>query len=423
LRILVEIAVSECPLEGGYSTGRLDFSSLMADVQRIFDFGGFSDAIHKEVMDPTIEITPRGDICVDTQFLAEVAEPLGRKHESERLDYMESRYETLFEPEKPVISVHEVFSEFSPAFEEEFGLSIDDLRGTRDALQDLAIEKERSVFIARRDEILQFCSNREFSSEKAASTVLDRFSLWPREKWNSVPKGYVNGDLHPWRFGRKLSLYAKPLVRIEESDNPRFIISPGLMSVGVQYLIQRYYYAEIDESDCQSSKMQSWIAQKKNAQGNSFEQRVFDVVKSLGYEASKGMKVTALLGKKFDKDYGDIDVLTWKSNGKDVFSIECKDLRIAKTANEVGEQLNRFRGCTFRNGKRDNLLKHLDRCDLLREKRERVAQTLGLNDANPLIHTIVCFSNPVPMQYVAKRFPHVSFRTLDEIIESGKIVE
>lgn len=104
-----------------------------------------------------------------------------------------------------------------------------------------------------------------------------------------------------------------------------------------------------------------------------------------------------------------------------MLAIECKDLQLAMTPNEMAEQLNRFSGQILPNGRRDDLLKHLGRCDFLRENRRRVAQGIGMADHDIEIRTVVCFSNPVPMQYVSKRFPEVTFLTIDDLRQRGGV--
>ena len=53
--------------------------------------------------------------------------------------------------------------------------------------------------------------------------------------------------------------------------------------------------------------------------------------------------MTELLNEKTpDRNYGDVDVLAWKHRQVDLFVIECKDLKLTKTPNEIAEQLDHF---------------------------------------------------------------------------------
>jgi hypothetical protein len=61
-RLLVEIALCECPLEGGRKPGSLDLSRLMAKAMLPFGMGGWSDAMRWDVMEPRLRVTPLGDV-------------------------------------------------------------------------------------------------------------------------------------------------------------------------------------------------------------------------------------------------------------------------------------------------------------------------------------------------------------------------
>lgn len=417
LRLLVEMAISECPLDDGERVGVLDLTPLMSDMLFIFNLGGLSDAIMKGVMKPEIKIAPNGDILSHTGFRDEVVDPFGQEFESKRLDYENARYEKHFEASQPVPTVQGIIpDDFLAAFKAEFGLSIDSIRGTREALESLAIEKERCVFVANQDEILTYCGNSEFTTKEDAQIFLERFSLWPREAWDKAPKGFSNRDWYPWLFGRALSLVARPVIQLENNDNPRYIVSPGLILDGTMHTISQYYEAEIATSKCKSFAMKRWIDDEKARQSHAFVNEVAGVMKKAGYEIRIEIPVTELLNEKTpDRNYGDVDVLAWKPGQDDILAIECKDLKLTKNPNEIAEQLNHFSGRILPDGKRDELRKHLDRCVFLNEKAQRVAKNLGMDDRNIHIRNIVCFSKPNPTQYIASNFSDVTFLTMEEL--------
>ena len=420
LRLVIEMALSECPLESGDQVGTLDLTPLMSDALMIFHLGGFSDAIKKGVMEPEVRIAPSGDVLCNLGFMEDVANQLGKHFESVRLDHESAQYEGHYQSLEPVPTVKgKISDDFLIAFEAEFGFSVDGLRGFRDTLANLAVEKKKCVFSARKDEILSYFRRSELVNEEIGAIVLSRLALWPRKSWNQTPEGFKAKDWYPWRFGRRLSLLARPLVQLEESDNPRYLISPGLLGVGIELTLSRYCDAEVDPSECQSVLMKHWIDQERNRRGHAFASSVFEVMKTNGYEARLEERVGSLLNERLDRDYGDIDVLAWKKGGDEVLAIECKNLEMAKTPNEIAEQLNRFSGQTLPNGKPDDLLKHLDRCALLKDRSRRLAQMIGIGDHDIRIQTVVCFSKPVPMQYVTKRFPDVAFLTIEQMVSTG----
>ncbi len=418
LRIIIEMAVCECPVYTGADTGKLDFAPLMSDAFCIFQFGGWSDAIHKGVMDPSVNIFPNGDIQLVTEFRDQICNPLGHHFVSSQLRDGAKNYDELCEPSNTTSHAKNLFPEkFQKAFSQEFGFTLEDARATRGMLEEIAYDKKQCVFVTQLEELCNHCSTSNTVTVALLKSFLDRFCLWPRERWNKAPDGFKKKDWYPWRFRRRLSLISRPLLRLDNSDNPRYIISPGLLAQSMWYVVSRYYDAEVETSDCRSPLMKEWVDAEKNRQGHVFATKVFKVMKESGYETRLELTLNELLGEKLDKDYGDVDVIAWRDDKEDVLIIECKDIMLAKTPNEMADQLNRFAGQASQDGRRDELLKHLDRCKLLGEKRACLAKTIELEAHNIRIKSVVCFSSAVPMQFIAKRFPDVSFLTIGELRE------
>jgi len=96
--------------------------------------------------------------------------------------------------------------------------------------------------------------------------------------------------------------------------------------------------------------MKRWIDDETNRSGLSFEKEVFEKVRSMGYEARHGAKVTALVNDSLDQDYGDVDVLAWKPDCNTLLVIECKNLRFAKTPNENCRTIKSFQRQVCRTG-------------------------------------------------------------------------
>ena len=181
------------------------------------------------------------------------------------------------------------------------------------------------------------------------------------------------------------------------------------------HVFRLYYEGAVPTDQCTTPEMRRWIGDEVNRRGHAFAGRVFEVMKAQNYEARLEVKVSSLLNEGLEQDYGDIDVLAWKPEDDVVFAIECKDLKFAKTPNEIAEQLNKFSCQVLSNGERDDLLKHVDRCDLLKERSSLLARFIGIPGQATKVKAVVCFSHPVPMQHMSKRFPDVTFLTIAEL--------
>jgi len=421
LRLVIEMAVSECPLMEGRVAGALDLQSFMSDVFLMFHLGGCSDAIKKGAMEPDIRIAANGDILTNGTFLDEIMEPFGLQFAMTHVEHETSNYDKHFEWVKAVPSVQDTFPEqFWEAVKGEFGLSIDEIRGFRDTLEQWALEQRKCVFVASREDIISYCAASKLTSAEVANVALNQFELWPRGTWDATPKGFKRKDWYAWRFGRRLSLIWRPLLRVEDGGNPRYVISPALIGTNLMHVLRLYYEGLVPTDQCRTSAMKRWVGEELNRRGHAFASKVFDAVRSLGYEALLEIKIDGLLNEKLTRDFGDVDVLAWRPTDRQVLAIECKDLRLAKTPNEIAEQLNYFTGQILPNGERDDLLKHIDRCNLLKERSRGLAEKLGTRGEDIEIQTLVCFSHPVPMQYVRTRLPEVSFLTLQDL-KSGKL--
>jgi len=144
--------------------------------------------------------------------------------------------------------------------------------------------------------------------------------------------------------------------------------------------------------------MCKWIGHANNVQRVEFNSIVADRMRELGWQVNHEVKLTKILGRALDRDYGDIDVLAWCPDSGRVLAIECKDLQFHKSIGEVAEQLADFRGEMRSDGKPDHLKRHLDRVELLAAHRTTVSRALRIaSDVQVEGHLV--FKNPVPMRF------------------------
>jgi hypothetical protein len=161
--------------------------------------------------------------------------------------------------------------------------------------------------------------------------------------------------------------------------------------------------------------MRAWAGASSDRRGKEFTAATARRFAELGWNVEAEVPVTKLLGKGFDRDYGDIDVLAWQRDAGRVLIVECKDVQYRKTYGEIAEQLADFRGELTADGKPDYLLRHLNRIDVISRHRTEVKRYLRL--AQPVqIESHLVFKNPVPMQFALKRLEaRVSVRLLSEL--------
>jgi hypothetical protein len=166
--------------------------------------------------------------------------------------------------------------------------------------------------------------------------------------------------------------------------------------------MRAYHSGEVPSSHCEFSEMKKWVGRSNNLHRNKLSSEVADRMKELGWQVEKEVRLTHILGRPLDRDYGDVDVLAWRPGSQGVLAIECKDLLFNKTLSQVAEQLSDFLGEVRPDGKRDLLRKHLDRLDVLNANKLDVQKKLNL-PVLPQVEGHLVFRNPVPMRYAWDR--------------------
>jgi hypothetical protein len=400
-RLLVEIAICECPLEGR-KLGRLDLSRMMAKVAIIAHVGGWSDAIRWDAMEPRLKITPLGDIHIDSGFIDNVLIPFGRSGSDAQFESAIEDYSKMFKRPDTQQSAESILGkEFSVAWNDEFGASLDQMGRFIDSLEDLGIKAKKAVLEAPRSHILDGAVGQDLPAN-VATAIMDAWSFKSRPAWREIPAGYEERDRQPWRFRRRLTVLRKPLIQVNDDDDPLIIVAPGIVRDAFAYMVQCYHRGDFPVWQLQSRTMRSWAGRSADRRGKEFNNEVAKRLHELGWNTEVEVTMTKVLKTHLDRDYGDIDVLAWNTNRRRVLVVECKDVHYRKTHGEIAEQLADFRGEIGPDGRPDLLRRHLDRVELASNHMDRVAAYLQM--ASPAkIEGHLVFKNPVPMQFAWQR--------------------
>lgn len=416
-RLLIEFAICECPIEGGETPGTLDLARLMTFPAHLMHVGGWSDAIRWDVMEPFFRITPLGDVHATWRFQDEVLDRFGRRSTDVRVDDAVATYPRQLD-EPTVLAEAEPTLEpaFAAAWREQMGASVDEYRRFLDALENHAIARGEPILRLRRSELFTL-DWREFPVTAAAvGAVVDTLTLAPRAAWREVPEGFSARDLQPWRFRRALSVLRRPLVQLTQDSDPEMIVTPGLVRDAFGYMASTFHRGDFPEEQL-TPLMRSWKQRIADTRGAAFTERTRARLEELGWRTAKEVRLTAILGRPLERDYGDIDVLAWQPDEGRVLAIECKDVQYRKTPGEIAEQLADFRGQVRSNGKPDNLRKHLDRVERLTENLDALARYVDMPDLASVESHLV-FRHPVPMEFALEHMAQrVTVSTFEELAD------
>ena len=390
IRILIEMAICESSINATLPPNKIDIQNLIICANALFQFGNLSDAIHFEMVEPVIKITGLGDVQYDHSFYDSVVMPYGGEVQTKLIEKSAKRFSRLFD-DKNEKGNQDVDSNFEKAWFAEYGLSINSIFSILEHFENIGLEKNSAVFEISRDELVKSTLHSKISEEELLKFI-DSFSLFERSSWENVPSGFKVGDISPWRFKRRLSVVAKPLISIRDG----FQISPSIINKGLIYLIANSYDGTLDGSFFSSKQMKIWIGEQRHKSGHAFNVEAKSRFESIGMQALSDIKVSEILREKTDVNYGDVDVLAWEPDSKTVFLVECKDLEFAKTQGEIAKQVYEFRGEARSDGSHDRLKKHLERCYVLRNNLRKLEAYLKIDKVEKL-YVIILFKQIVPI--------------------------
>lgn len=403
-RLLVEVAVCECPDTGGKKIGEGDLSRLLTIVNAICILGGWSDAIHMNAMPPELEITPLGDILADTKFEQEILSPFHGMATGDRVDHSVENREKIYAsaPVENRPDAPEFDQDFREAIRAELGLEIEDVAYLADKAYELGLQRNELMFETSRPDFEKALASER--SPEIAKMLIEAFVFPLRDGWRNLSGDEDVRNIQLWRLRRTLSVLRRPIIEVMPSN---LLISPDMVNTAVFYVLRSYYEGTYRQRDLQSKPMCDWWSTANNRRGTNFAERVAAKLTELGWVTSLRKKkwievqMTEILADKAGKKFGDVDVIAFDPRSGRVLCIECKALHFHKTHGEVAEQLSDYRGELNSKGKPDDLLKHLNRIELLRENTEKLAKFVRTT-SDIVMEPLLVFENPVPMLFAWK---------------------
>jgi len=392
-RILTEIALCTCKVDGD-AISDLDLAALMAKAVLVYQFGGFSDAIHFNALAPEIQVSAMGDLLVRDDFGHMVVNPLLARTVGEQIIRDSPRQRDNYTaPPHPVSAVGRLNETFYRAWTEETGCDIDTARDIIGALDDEAVDQGAAVIALERSKVVALVTRRGVGEDKARA-FLAQFTLMHRGKWDQLPPGFAKREIYPWRLGRRLSLLARPILEVMPGDDPLLLIAPGTLQRGFTYVIDQTLNGRLRPEFFRTEALaKDWLG--RAGEGHTFNSEVADALRQEGWAVRDNIGLPEVLGTPTERDFGDIDVLAWKAGGP-ILVIECKDLSFPRNHSEMATLLSEYQGLSP-GGKPDRLRKHLDRIRVLTGGIDRLRQFVGEPTAE--IEPWFVFSRPVPMQY------------------------
>ncbi|MFC1620540.1 hypothetical protein ACFL45_11435 [Candidatus Neomarinimicrobiota bacterium] len=395
VRILVEMAICECPVTGGKIISQWELDNLIAKIAQMLTAANDSDAVVNLLVDPFIQLYENGEYSIDRSAYESVVSQFREDYLRDSFEQAVKEYDQLYydEPNERV-QTEEIFrADYIDAFKAEYMMTLDEAIDGLAELMDIAVEQNSVVVETTMDDLRRRLLNKRGLTVDAYDSFIKTFGLFHRPKWEIAPNGFTGKDIFPWRFRRRLSVVVRPILFLGNEADDSVMYGLGGLKSGVSYLIQRAERGHLPGRFFSSVEMQRYIGKVNHEKGHDFGEAVAAEFRSRGWEIRTAVKMSEI-GANPSLAAGDIDVLAWKSSGA-VLIIECKRIQLARTVAEVAEICRRFRGDA-----EDELDKHMRRVTWIINEPSCLKHIIGFTPDQKMIDHRLITSTHVPMRYL-----------------------
>lgn len=396
--ILIELAVAESPTTGGQQIGYLHLDEMKAHAALLFKNADTIPAIEGGWIKPEIRIAPTGDVLLDRSFeegglqrTAEIRHQFERDTKANKADNGSAESSHLTDPGDTL----------TKAIVAEFGVDDDLYVGFAGALVTVAEAVKAGVFAMRRSE-LRLAVNGQDERLRDLAPLIDRYTLPCRKSWATPHPGAIPRDYDLGKFDRRYSLIGRPIVAIDDDEDPLLLIAPGMVERSVLHNLSGALTGGLQNEFWSSQEMRTFASRRGDETGLAFNDNLARELTGMGLEAHASAKLTWCLnhqGTDHVKRLGDVDVLVFSPGRTRVWVIEAKDLKMCRTLGETARRLSEYQGRPRSNGKPDNLMKHLTRVDYIRTHVSDLQKRFGLSTA-PSVSGMIVVGSPQPMEMI-----------------------
>lgn len=395
--LLAEIAGSHAASKGGLVPGIMDVDDLAARTLMLFHVEDMSAAIRLDRAPATFSIGPTGNVLFENEFSARTLQYSSTIHHAETRDEDVSGYASNFKESDNELRIDTALAE---AVEAEYGCDYLAFVDMSFAPAQIAIDDGNDVVVLHRSALVERLETLEPFRGKSLAAMITRLTLPVRQGWRDHPTGTTPIDFDIARFDRRLSVSARPLVALTDDEDPLVAFAPNVLQRAVMIAVVGAKSGSLQNLFWTSKEMRRYAGVRGGDIGMGFNQSVAAAVRALGMRAEAEWGVARSIrtsGTPQLDQLGDIDVLTVSPDGRRVWVLEAKDLKLCRSLGEAARRLSDYRGILGTDGKPDKLMRHLRRIAHLRANAEGLMRSLDLPGI-PVVSGAMIVGTPQPMQ-------------------------
>lgn len=376
IRGIIEHITAE-PYYGKVPLSTTAVDELVGIMDQIIAWGSTSDHIYFNLFDTRIGILKSGRIGTDKKIHNDVFDPYHKSKASENVVNAVGAFNQVF-PQNIQMTGQGIPANLDDAFKTDYGISFTRICEFIDGLAIIGFSQPRDFACLPFENLYSQINQGTFKFDQEEFDYAVSFlSLNHRGDVNTIPDGYQDIDIQPWRFNRLLSWMRRPLLIIEEKGVKKAYWGAR------QVLASRIYLAE----QCQMDRFRVLKGEKAvkkvlgefaQIRGDALVKKVVDAI-----DPTNLFIITdQFIGPKKDHELknvkliGDIDVLIIDQQLKLISSLECKAMAPSRNIREMVEESGKLFGSSDKKGWID---KHMERDEWLKANLHQITEKYGID--------------------------------------------
>jgi hypothetical protein len=341
-RFLIEY-VAACPPRGIRPISYSTYGRLLALASAIFNFGQYSDLIHYGIADLGLTMLGSGRLGVDLGDYDKGQAAYQALYSGSAVRHAEITFGRYWRTENKDDNGLKLSDEdantLDISFAAEFGFTLRDFASLIAEATSVGWERDEPVSKRPTSDLHQALQERLAWPDDRLRDALHLLTVFPRADFLTPPAPYKRDDVYPWRFNRSLSYLRTPFIAVEPDGKHEVWWGSRHLRAAGPYLLDLFLTGRL--KNVRTQEMKRAISNFRRRETNAFN----DLVAGL-FEGAENVKVRRRLRKigavrigGADRDLGDIDVLAANARTGSLLVIECKDLEVARTPQELANEL------------------------------------------------------------------------------------
>lgn len=383
--IIIEISMHDAGKLGNEKIGDMEFEELMALALELFQVQTDTDVEKYRPKDIEILYGFDGALNVDNK-LNQDSYPIINDQIMKRVeDHVDCSGREKEEWQRSKSSI-ENDKRLEEALICEYGMPISKIGSFLSGITDIAVKHDVSHFRIKKSALRSLmCQGKKFFEDEV-NHLTQRLTIKTRKTFKAIEEGLPNRELFFSKFNRGQSLISRPIVVMNDGEDPEYLISPLLVRRSLRHSIYGAIEGSLNSQGYfVSDSMKLYTRRASEQKGKEFNCEVAKIVEQIGFEVDCEVKMPKALRLKSSDEtrrLGSVDVLAIDRENNKVWVLEAKNLKFCHTTGEVASLLSDYSGCTIPTSKNklksDRLKRHLDRVEFIQRHRESLAETYSL---------------------------------------------